>query len=435
MSLTVVIGAQAALLVFFIVCSAYFSSAETAITSLDEGRLSYLVSAHKKKRRAFSALLKEPNNLITALLILNNLTNVGASSLMTLVVLRFFAKGIPNYQVGLLATGIMTVSLLIFGEITPKNFAKKNAERYALATINQIYFFSRLLWPLIVMFRWLAYRIVRLFGEDLSQEEPMPVSDEQIETLIDASEERGLLDVEDGEMIRRILSFDEMTANQVMIPRPDVQLIEAETPLTEAREIVIKDGHSRFPVYEQTPDNIVGTLYAKDLLAPTADSHTSLRDMLRPVYYTPTSKPINVLLREFQRKRVHMAVVIDEFSGMAGIITLEDILEEIVGEIEDEYDHPIMLIKRISPDEALIDGDTSIHQLNQAMDLDLPEDKGVTINGLLFHFLAAMPKNGQQVTIGPVTITVEKATERESTSVRVKTSRMVQEEEETGNEK
>ncbi len=435
MSLTVAIGAQAALLVFLVVCSAYFSSAETAITSLDEGRLSYLVSAYKKKRKAFSALLKEPNNLITALLILNNLTNIGASSLMTLVVLRFFPKGIPNYQVGLLATGIMTVSLLIFGEITPKNFAKKNAERYALATINQIYFFSRLLWPLIVVFRWLAYGIVRLFGEDLSQEEPIPVSDEQIETLIDASEERGLLDVEDGAMIRRILSFDEMTANQVMIPRPDVQLIEAETSLAEVREIVIKDGHSRFPVYEQTPDNIVGTLYAKDLLAPAADSRTSLRDMLRPVYYTPTSKPINVLLREFRRERVHMAVVVDEFGGMAGIITLEDILEEIVGEIEDEYDHPIMLIKRISPDEALIDGDTSIHQLNQAMDLDLPEDKGVTINGLLFHFLAAMPKNGEQVTIGSVTITVEKATERESTSVRVKTSRMIQEEERAGNEK
>jgi CBS domain containing-hemolysin-like protein len=226
-----------------------------------------------------------------------------------------------------------------------------------------------------------------------------------------------------------------MTANQVMIPRPDVQLIQAETSLAEARAIVIKDGHSRFPVYEQTPDNIVGTLYAKDLLAPAVDSHTSLRDMLRPVYYTPTSKPINILLREFRRERVHMAVVIDEFGGMAGIITLEDILEEIVGEIEDEYDHPIMLIKRISPDEALIDGDTSIHQLNQAMDLDLPEDKGVTINGLLLHFLAAMPKNGEQVTIGPVTITVEKATERESTSVRVKTSRMSQEEERTGNEK
>ena len=434
MSLTVGIGAQAALLVFFIVCSAYFSSAETAITSLNEGRLSYLVNAYKKKRKAFSALREEPNTLITALLILNNLTNVGASSLMTLVVLRFFPQGMPNYQVGLLATGIMTISLLIFGEITPKSFAKKNAERYALATINQIYFFSRLLWPLIIVFRWLAYGILRLFGEDLSQEEPITVSDEQIETLIDASEERGLLDAEDGEMIRRILSFDEMTANQVMIPRPDVQLIEAETSLTEARGIVIKDGHSRFPVYEQTPDNIVGTLYAKDLLTPTADSHASLRDMLRPVYYTPTSKPINVLLREFQRERVHMAVVIDEFSGMAGIITLEDIIEEIVGEIEDEYDHPTMLIKRISPDEALIDGDTSIHQLNQAMDLDLPEDKGVTINGLLFHYLAAMPKNGEKVTVGPVTITVEKATERDITSVRVKTSRMIQEEEETDNE-
>lgn len=424
------IGAQIALLIFLVACSAYFSSAETAITSLDEGRLRYLINTHRRKRRGLSLLLEEPNDLITALLILNNLTNVGASSLMTLVALRLLPQGLPTYQAGLLATGVMTVSLLIFGEITPKNFAKNNAERFTLATINQIHVFTRVLRPVIVVFRGLAHGIVRLLGEDLSQEEPYAVSDEQIETLIDASEESGLLDAADGEMIRRILDFDEMTAAQVMVPRTDVQSIEVRTSPAKAREIVAVDGHSRFPVYDRIPDNVVGTLYAKDLLAQVDNPRTTLHGLLRPVYYTPTTKPINVLLREFQRERVHMAVVIDEFGGMAGIVTLEDIMEEIVGEIEDEYDRPVALIKRISADEALIDGDTSIHYLNRTMDIDLPEDEGVTVSGLILHRLGAMPKVGDEVSVGCVLLTVEDATQREITSVRVTVDRMSEDAEE-----
>ncbi len=424
------IGAQIALLFFFIGCSAYFSSAETAITSLDEGRLRYLVNAHKKKRRGLSHLIDEPNDLITALLILNNLTNVAASSLMTLVVVQLFAQGLPTYQAGLIATGVMTVSILIFGEITPKNFAKKNAERFTLATINQIYFFTRLLKPFIVIFRGIAYGIMRIFGEDLSKGEPLAVSDEQIETLIDASEESGLIDAEDGEMIRRILDFDDMTAEQVMVSRTDVQAIEVRTSPAKARDIVAADGHSRFPVYDRVPDNVVGTLYAKDLLAQVDNPRPTLHELLRPVYYTPTTKPINVLLREFQKEQVHMAVVIDEYGGMAGIVTLEDIMEEIVGEIEDEYDRPIALIKQISSDEALIDGDTSIHELNRTMDLELPEDEGVTVSGLIIHRLEAMPKANDSVTVGPASLTVEGATETEITSVRVVVDRTVENEEE-----
>ncbi len=424
------IGAQIALLFFFIGCSAYFSSAETAITSLDEGRLRYLVNAHKKKRRGLSHLIDEPNDLITALLILNNLTNVAASSLMTLVAVQFLAQGLPTYQAGLIATGVMTVSLLIFGEITPKNFAKNNAERFTLATINQIYFFTRLLKPFIVIFRGIAYGIMRIFGEDLSKEEPLAVSDEQIETLIDASEESGLIDAEDGEMIRRILDFDEMTAEQVMVSRTDVQAIEVRTSPVKAREIVAADGHSRFPVYDRVPDNVVGTLYAKDLLAQVDTPRPTLHGLLRPVYYTPTTKPINVLLREFQKEQVHMAVVIDEYGGMAGIVTLEDIMEEIVGEIEDEYDRPIALIKRISSDEALVDGDTSVHELNRTMDLELPEDEGVTVSGLIIHRLEAMPKANDSVTVGPASLTVEGATETEITSVKVVVDRTVENEEE-----
>jgi CBS domain containing-hemolysin-like protein len=429
-NLTVSIGAQIALLFFFIGCSAYFSSAETAITSLDEGRLRYLVNTHKKKRRGLSHLIDEPNDLITALLILNNLTNVAASSLMTLVAVQVLAQGLPIYQAGLIATGVMTVSILIFGEITPKNFAKKNAERFTLATINQIYFFTKLLKPFIVIFRGIAYGIMRIFGEDLSKEEPLAVSDEQIETLIDASEESGLIDAEDGEMIRRILDFDEMTAEQVMVSRTDVQAIEVRTSPAKAREIVAADGHSRFPVYDRVPDNVVGTLYAKDLLAQVDNPRPTLHELLRPVYYTPTTKPINVLLREFQKEQVHMAVVIDEYGGMAGIVTLEDIMEEIVGEIEDEYDRPTSLIKIISSDEALVDGDTSIHELNRTMDLALPEDEGVTVSGLIIHRLEAMPKVDDSVTVGPTSLSVEGATETEITSVRVVVDRTVENEEE-----
>ena len=422
------IGAQIALLVFFIVCSAYFSSAETAITSLDEGRLHYLVKTHRKRRRGLSLLLDEPNDMITALLILNNLTNVAASSLMTLLAVRVIGHGLPSYQAGLLATGVMTVSLLIFGEITPKNFAKNNAESFTLATVNQIYLFTRVLRPFIFVFRRIASMIMRMFGEDLAQEEPLAVSDEQIETLIDASEESGLIDVQDGEMIRRILDFDEITAEQVMVPRMDVQAIELRTSPRRAREIVAEDGHSRFPVYDKLPDNVVGTLYAKDLLAEVDNPQMSLHSLLRPIYYAPTTKPINILLRDFQRERVHMAVVIDEFGGMAGIVTLEDIIEEIVGEIEDEYDSPAILIKRISPDEALVSGEVSVHDLNRTMDIDLPEDEGVTVTGLLLHRLEAMPNVGDEVRVGPVVLTVKETTEREITTVSILVNRDQEEE-------
>jgi len=418
-NLTVSIGAQIALLLFLLAASAYFSSTETAITSIAGGRLRYLINAHERKRRGLMHLLEEPNDLITALLVMNNLVNVMASSLMTLVVIQILPTQSPGLQ-GLTATIVMTVSLLVFGEITPKNFAKHNAERLTLLVINQIDAMARILHPIIWLFRGAAHLIGRMFGVDLSEMEPLEVSDEQIETLIDASEESGLLDQADGEMIRRILDFDEMTAEQVMVPRPDVQAIELGTSLEEVQKIVSKDGHSRFPVYQEVPDAIVGTLYAKDLLScDPSDPQVTLDQLLRPAYYAPTTQPINVLLREFQRQKVHMAVVIDEFAGLAGIVTLEDILEEIVGEIEDEYDRPTALLQRVSADEAVVTGDTAVHDLNRAMDIELPEDEGVTINGLIQHRLGTMAKHGDKVEIGRVSLLVERASDREITSARV----------------
>ncbi|MBE0636621.1 HlyC/CorC family transporter [Candidatus Bipolaricaulota bacterium] len=413
------ISAQFALLVFLIAASAYFSSTETALTSLARGRLRYLINTHPKKKRGLTHLLEEPNDLITALLVLNNLVNVMASSIMTLVVIRLLPDVSDGIR-GLIAVTVMTVSLLIFGEITPKNFAKHNTERLTLWTINQVYAMTRLLRPFIFVFRAIAHGVGRIFGVNLSEKEPIEVSDEQIETLIGDSQESGLLDEAGGEMIRRILDFDEMTAEQVMVPRTDVQAIEINTSPSAAREFVIQDGHSRFPIYDAVPDKVTGTLYAKDMLAcDLTDPAMSLKKLQRPAYYAPTTQPINMLLREFQRQNVHMAVVIDEFGGMAGIVTLEDILEEIVGEIDDEYDRPTALVKRLSADEALITGDTAVHDLNRTMDIDLPEDEGVTINGLVQNRLGAMAKQGDQVQIGPVQLIVERASDREITTARV----------------
>ncbi|MCX6100989.1 MAG: DUF21 domain-containing protein, partial [Candidatus Bipolaricaulota bacterium] len=204
------IGAEIALLVVLVVLSAYCSCAETALTSLTHGRLRYLINTHRRKRRALTRLLEEPNELITALLLLNTLVNVTATAVMTLIVVQTMPSLSVGWQ-GVIATAVMTVSLLILGEITPKNFAKHNAEWLTLLLINQVYGLARGLKPVVVLFRALATGIVRLFGIDLKKREPVTVSDEQIETLVDAGEESGMLGETEGDMIRRILDFDELT--------------------------------------------------------------------------------------------------------------------------------------------------------------------------------------------------------------------------------
>jgi CBS domain containing-hemolysin-like protein len=412
------IGAEIAFLILLLVLSAYTSCAETAITSLTHGRLRYLSNEHKRQRRALTRLLEEPNELITALLLLNNLLSVTAASVMTLIVVQSMPHLAPAWQ-GTIATAVMTFSLLVFGEITPKNFAKHNAEWLTLLLINQVYWLSRALKPVVALFRGIAFGIVGLFGVDLREKEPVTVSDEQIETLVDAGEESGMLGETESDMIRRILDFDELTVEQVMVPRPDVRAIEVGTSLAAVRAIVSMDGHSRFPVYQDVPDNVVGTLHAKDLLREEASPARTLRDLLRPAVYVPTSQPINVLLRELRRRKVHMAVIVDEFGGMAGIVTLEDILEQIVGEIEDEYDLPATPIRRISADEAVVAGDTQILDLNRAMGIELPDDDVVTVNGLVQNLLGAIAKVGEEISTGGVTLKVEQATDREVTTVRV----------------
>ena len=418
------IESQVFLLLVLLFFSAFFSASETALSSLFELRIRHLLKTSKgKKAKALEHLLREPNDFITALVLFNNLVNVGASALATLLFLRILPEETPAYLTGIVTTAVMTTALLLIGEVTPKNLAKNRPEAIGLKVVVPVWYLTRISLPLVRALRATSTGLVRPFGVDLLVREGPPITRDQFLSLIEVAEERGAITTQFAEMMRRILALDQTTADEVMVPRTDIKAIEVNTPIPEVIDFVVRDGHSRYPVYRERLDQVIGILHAKDLLAyaRAGNAPSSLASLLRPVIFVPTTKPVSALLREFQQERAHMAVVVDEYGGVAGLVTLEDVLEEIVGEIEDEYDRRRQrtLIRRLSQTEALVDGDTEIRRLNRTLGLSLPEEEAVTVAGLILETLGDIPEPGTKLRFGSVEITVEEATEREIQTVRV----------------
>jgi putative hemolysin len=455
------------------VLSFFFSVSEMAIASVSRLRLKTMIREHPRRARALQALHDDPTSLITALAIFNNFVNLFASSIATVLTLQLFPQ-LSGSETALLATILITIYLLIFGEITPKHLGKNNAERLTPIVIGPLYWLSVALRPLTTAFQGIANGLLRLLPPQYRTREPVHVSEDQLKLLIELSQERGILQEEEGEMIRRIFVYDDLVVQHVMVPRTRVVAIEIHTPLAEVREIIAREGHSRYPVYERNLDNIRGILHAKDLLRfgyaekQKLDEYKKklqdelprrmkeaqspeelkklaeekafyeaevrrLREMLsgarlehiiRPAFFTTPNKPIRKLLRDFQKNKKHMAIVVDEYGGMMGIVTLEDILEEIVGEIRDEYDEAeekqaALQIKQLAPTVYLVDGETPLDELNARLDLDLPLSEAVTVGGLLLHRLAEIPKVGTTLTVDGARLTVVEATEKEVRKVRV----------------
>lgn len=461
------------ILAILTVLSSCFSASEMAVASVSRLRLKTLIREHPRQARALQALYDNPTSLITALAIVNNFVNLFASSIATVLTLQLLPT-LSGSETALVATILITIYLLIFGEITPKHLGKNNAERLTPIIIGPLYWLSKALYPLTAAFQAIAQGLLHLLPEQYRQREPVHVSEDQIKLLIEMSEERGMLQEEEGEMIRRIFAYDDLVARQVMVPRTHVVAIEINTPLAEVREIIAREGHSRYPVYERSLDNIRGVLHAKDLLrfgyaekqkldeykkklqdelprrlkdAQTPEeikklteektfyeaeirrlrellSNARLEHIIRPAFFTAPNKPIRKLLRDFQKNKKHMAIVVDEYGGMMGVVTLEDILEEIVGEIRDEYDEleekkAALQIKQLSPAVYLVDGETPLDELNARLSLELPVSEAVTIGGLLLHRLAEIPKVGTTLVVDGARITVAEATEKEVRKVRI----------------
>ncbi len=466
------LGWNIVFLVILTLCSFFFSASEMAIASIGKVRLKVMMREHPRRQRALQALFDDPTKLITSIAIASNFVNLLGASMATLLTIETVKK--QNWEwsattIALIATSAVTVYLLLFGEITPKRIGKNNAERFTLAFINLIYGLSFLLKPLTSAFQWASSMLIRLFPSRYRSAEQVHVSEDAIKMLLDLGEERGLIQEGESEMIRRIFAFDDLVAKQVMIPRKNVVVIEAHTSLNEVKDIIAREGHSRYPVYEKNRDNIIGILHAKDMLRfgfaerqkldelkkrfqeelpaklkQTNDlaeleklkkereqceieirklrqflSEAKLRDILRSASYTPMTKPINELLREFQKQRKHMAIVVDEYGSMVGIVTLEDIVEEIVGDIRDEYDEPEERIRKLSERLFVVEGTTAVDELNRRLGLNMPLAEGVTVSGLLLHRIEDIPQAGEWITVDGARLTVEEATEKEIRKVKI----------------
>ncbi len=403
------------ILVLLFILSAFFSGSETAYLSVSRAKVRKLAKEGDSRAIVLERLLHTPNRVIITILIGNNLVNILAASIATSIAIQVFG----STGVGI-ATGAVTLVVLLFGEITPKSYSATNAERVALLVAKPIYVLMKLLTPVVAVLSRFARFVVSTFGGEVRLG-PF-ITEEELKMLVEVGEELGAIEKEEKEMISGIFEFDKMDVKDIMVPRIDMKCIEANSSIEDAKKLILETGHSRIPVYEGSVDNIIGILYAKDLLRflNSGEKPETLHGILRPAYFVPESKKLNELLSEFQRLKVQIAIVVDEYGGTAGMVTLEDVLEEIVGEIEDEYDvGEAEEFRMVDENQAVVDARMSIHDVNERLSLSLPEDRVDTIGGLLFNMLGRIPVQGDEVEVDGVVLRVESMRGRRIMKVRV----------------
>ena len=412
-----------------IMLSAFFSLSETAITAIGKFRTKQLLQKKARGAKFLSKLKDNPSKLLGTVLVANNIVNIGASALVTSIVIRYLESigfGGEAVSVGI-ATGVMTFLILIFGEISPKTIAIKKAEKLALFAAPYIDVLGTIIRPLTQLFTFLSYPIIKLFGGEIPEKGPF-LSREEIKLILSLSEREGAIEEEERAMISSIFEFTTTAARQVMTPRPDMQCLEVNDSIDKAIKLIIEGGHSRIPVYEGNIDNIVGVVYAKELLNVTQKPDGGkLKDYMRPVLFVPETKKIDELLHQMQAARTHLAIIVDEYGVTAGLVTLEDIIEEIVGEIYDEFEKEEKIFEKIADNTWIVDARQSIGSVNKHLGINLPEGEYDTISGFIIGLLGKVPAVGNSVTYDNIIISVERILRRRITRVRIEKKSMGEE--------
>jgi CBS domain containing-hemolysin-like protein len=395
-----------AILFLLLALSALFSSAETAITSLNIIKIRQAEGKGAGNAAVLERLFRNSPKIIATILIGNNIVNIGATAIATELTYKFF----QGKNVTALVTTVMTLAILIFGEITPKTFSASNPEKVALRLGRPVEILSFLLYPVLKILNVLTNIIIRLMGGNVAEVKSL-VSEEEIMTLVDVGEEAGIIESQERKMINSIFEIGDIEASEVMIPRIDMIYLDEEATIEEALNIAIDYGYSRIPVIKDTVDNVTGILYAKDLLASLRkmDEQSQIIDIrtfIRPAYYVPESKKVNELLKEMQKEKVHISIVLDEYGGTLGLVTIEDILEEIVGDILDEYDAEIDLIEHLSENSLIVNAKASVEEINEVLRVELPEDEYDSIGGFVFNALGRIPVKDDTIELEDITIKV-----------------------------
>lgn len=392
------------LAIIILLClSAFFSSAETALTTVNRIRIRTLAENGDRQAVTLTKVIEDQGKMLSAILIGNNIVNLSASSLATTFTIHVF----DNKAVGI-ATGILTLVILVFGEITPKTLSTIYSEKIALKYAGVVYALMYVLTPVIFVVNKLSLGFLTLLRIDPNKKQDS-ITEDELRTIVEVSHEEGVIESEEKKMITNVFDFGDSLAKDIMVPRIDMVFVDVDMTYDELLELYKEERFTRMPVYEDTTDNVIGIINMKDLLLLEDKDSFSVRDYLRQPLYTYEFKKTSELMVEMRQTFNNIVIVLDEYGATAGLITLEDMLEEIVGEIRDEYDEDEeeSLIE-LAPGEYLVEGSMKLDDLNDMLDLELESDDYDSIGGLVIGLLDHLPDEGEEVTHKGVRLVVEK---------------------------
>ena len=385
-------------IIILIILSFIFSAAETSFIGSSDIKLKNMSENKNKRAEKLLKIKEKPENFISTIIIANNFVNIMAASIATYISIEIFKKGAYIYS-----SLIMTLIIVIFAELLPKTLSSYDPENYSLKLFPVYNFFSVILKPFSDFFNFLILGIVKIFGKSL--EKDTKIEDAEFKTFLSMSSESGTIEEEEKELIESIIEFQDKQVYEVMVPRVDVVLLSIDTPLEKIIETIVSTGHSRIPIYEGSIDNILGILHIKDLIKLSCLKDFNIKDYLHEPLFVPDTKRIGELFKEMRKKKTHMAIVLDEFGGFEGIVTMEDLLEEIVGEIQDEYDLEEVPYRKINEKEYIIDAKVSIDDVEEILNLDLPNDDYDTFGGFFLDLLGHIPNKGEKVFYNNICLT------------------------------
>lgn len=409
------------LLVVLILLSGFFSAAETALMSLSKIRLKHMVESNVKNASKIEELLDRPDKMLGSILLGNNAVNIAATSVATALVILLF----PNGRGGVaFVTAVMTVLILVFGEITPKSLAVEYTEKISLFVVRPILFLSKLFSPLIFLLTKITAFIIRLFGGEVNTKKPF-ITTEELRTLVDVSSQEGILEHDEKEMIYNIFEFSDLRIKDVMVQRMDMLSVPIDATYSEVIEMFNSKKFSRLPVYDDTIDNIVGILYSKDLFFKDvtdgiSPDEFSVKDYMREPFNTFEFIKINDFFKQMQGNRNHLAIVLDEYGGVAGLVTMEDIVESIFGEINDEFDEIADSdVEVVKEDEYIINGNIRLDELNELINTNFESEEFESFGGFIIGLLGRLPKSGEIIHYSSYQFVVENVEKNRITKVRI----------------
>ena len=414
--------------------NAFFAASEIAILSVRQSKLKPLIEEGNKSAKIVDRYLEEPSKLLAIIQVGITFAGFFASALSAktlavhlanlfkktnILIVSQFADSISF----ILITAIVAYITLVLGELVPKRMALQKSDKVALSVARPIAFISKIAHPIVKLLTNSTNLIVKLLGGSIKYDSEQ-ITEEEIRLMINVGEEKGIIQETETEMINSIFEFDDTVVKEVMTPRTDMVAVNVNAKIDEILDVIVEEHFSRIPVYEDTIDNIIGILYVKDLfgiIKKGGELEVSLKDMIRDAHYVSEYKKIDILFKDMQKSKNHIAIVIDEYGGTAGLITIEDLLEEIVGNIFDEYDDVILEYEQIDSDTYLVNGMLSLDEVNHIMDIELPEDELEfdTISGMVLSLSGKMPEVGDEVEFDGIKFRIEEVEDKRITKIKI----------------